>query len=171
MTAATPASKIKLMLIPILLGIFAWVVWTNFLPKKDTIQPLELMTVGRNPNSSSVAWPLNQFETAIANNPFQPIGPFAIMPENDSAIDPSSTASADPTATEADPPSKTIPAVEELDSESMTLLIKKGNRSVAVFGEQIIETGQTLRDGQKVDSIDPDGVVSTTPNAPTSQSR
>jgi hypothetical protein len=51
----------------------------------------------------------------------------------------------------------------------MTLLIKKGNRSVAVFGEQIIETGQTLRDGKKVESINVDGVISTSTNATDSQ--
>jgi|LakMenE01Jun11ns_1017448.scaffolds.fasta_scaffold9954674_3 hypothetical protein len=169
MTAAKPASKIKIMLIPVLLGIFAWVVWTNFFPKKDTVQPLELMTVGSNTDASIVAWPLNQFETAIANNPFQPIGQFADLPENTSTDGSESIASDNPTATPSANPPETIPAVEELDSESMTLLIKKGNRSVAVFGEQIIETGQTLRDGKKVESINVDGVISTSTNATDSQ--
>jgi hypothetical protein len=112
---------------------------------------------------------LNQFETAIANNPFQPIGQFADLPENTSTDSSESIASDNPTATPSANPPETIPAVEELDSESMTLLIKKGNRSVAVFGEQIIETGQTLRDGKKVESINVDGVISTSTNATDSQ--
>lgn len=170
MSAITPASKIKLMLIPILLGILAWVVWTNFSPKYDTIHPLELTTVSRTTDSSSEAWPFHQFETAIANNPFQPIGPFAQSPENASRVGAESIASENPSPSESDTPMDTIPAVEELDSDSMTLLIKKGNRSVAVFGEKIIETGQTLRDGQKVESINPDGVISTSPDATDSQS-
>lgn len=166
MTAATPASKIKLLLVPVLLGIFAWVLWTNVLSKGNKIEPLELTTVARSADTSKEAWPFNQFETAIANNPFQAVGPFALLPESTSTSGSVTNAAVDPTSPNSAPPAEAIPAAEELDSESMTLLIKKGNRSIAVFGEQVIETGQTLRDGQKVESINPDGVVSTSPSSP-----
>jgi hypothetical protein len=170
MTAATPASKIKLLLVPVLLGILAWVLWTNVLSKGNKIETLELTTVARSVDTSTEAWPFNQFETAIANNPFQAIGPFALLPESNSTVVSETTAAGNPTSPDSAPPSEAIPAVEELNSESMTLLIKKGNRAVAVFGEQVIETGQTLRDGQKVESINPDGVVSTSsPSSPNPQ--
>lgn len=168
MSSPTSTPLWKLALVPILLLIFAGVLWKNFSAPADTDVPELLKPVNFQKTQSISVWKLGSKETAIAFNPFQNLKPpqtngpeaaetsttFSASESNssDAPYDKSTSDSADP--------------LQALSSQPVTLLIKKGKKDIAVIGDQIIHSGQRLESGHEVRSIEMDRILLSNPDDP-----
>lgn len=155
------------MLIPILLVVLIAVVWNNFRPTAAEDGPELLTPTSVKKTLTASNWQVGKKDTAISFNPFSTLKPPQLMGDNSSsqnpAVDPnnpnpsSDTDSTDP----AQPPGQSL---NELAKKPVTLLIRKGKKDIAVIGDQVIRSGQTLESGYQVDSIDMKRILLSNPN-------
>lgn len=157
--------KWKLMLIPILLVILIAVVWNNFRKPaaEDTLELLNPTSV-KKPFAAS-NWQLGKRDIAISFNPFNSLKPPQLV--RNGGASPSPTVDPNnPTAVNdsTDPTQSPAQSLDALASKPVTLLIRKGKKEIAVIGDQVIRSGQTLESGYQVDSIDMKRILLSNPD-------
>lgn len=168
MSSPTSTPLWKLALVPILLLIFAGVLWKNFSSPADTDVPELLKPVNFQKTQLTSSWKLGCKETAIAFNPFQNLK----QPSTNSAeLVETSTTSSNSEGSSPDSPytqssSTSADPLQTLSSQPVTLLIKKGKKDIAVIGDQIIHSGQRLESGHEVRSIEMDRILLSNPDDP-----
>lgn len=169
MSSPTSTPLWKLALVPILLLIFAGVLWKNFSSPTDTDVPELLKPVSFQKTQLTSSWKSGCKETAVAFNPFQILKQ---PPANSAELvetPPTLTSASD--GSNPDSPnhkSSSAPAdqLQTLSSQPVTLLIKKGKKDIAVIGDQIIHSGQRLESGHEVRSIEIDRILLSNPDDP-----
>lgn len=164
-------SNWKIAAIPILLVILGVVLWNNT-RSKSVQESLELLTRGKQKNTATAeSWNSGQKQTALLYNPFQiPKVELPAIPSPSSLQ--SITAGPDPIspANSDQLPSYPTQSMQDLSSKSVTLLIRKGKKDIAVIGNQVIRSGQRLETGQEVQSIDLNRILLSNPNDPSTSS-
>jgi hypothetical protein len=157
--------KWKIAAIPILLVILGTVLWNNSRSNSDQ-ESLELLTRTKQKNTATASpWNTGQKQTALRYNPFK-IQNAKLIPNTSPTSLASVTANSDPTPPAHSDQSSSYPtqSIQDLSSKSVTLLIRKGKKDIAIIGGQVIRSGQRLETGLEVQSIDMNRILLSNPN-------
>lgn len=155
--------KWKIAAIPSLLVILGAVLWNNSRSDSDQ-ESLELLTRAKLKNTASdTPWNIGQKHTALLYNPFQTPKIKLPLSPSPNSLEPTIAGSNPLPANPDQLPYYPTQSIQELSSKSVTLLIRKGKKDIAVIGDQVIRSGQRLDTGLEVQAIDMDRILLSNP--------
>lgn len=180
------ASKnwLKLAVIPLLLGVFGFVLWSNLSPVKADLTVIEPVAIVRPTTTAAsppptpptqtkqkrVAWPKFSHEQILATNPFRGSSSMreALKPREEVALSSTDasdkgTPSGSEEALDVDPWAALL---LEFPGNSRGVYIESSKGPAYKIGTRLLQVGDRIGSGYRVTSIRPDGIVVETAPAP-----